>query len=61
MAQVWFWLVIMVAAFVALIAAITYVQSGGAAEFAREMAGPPSEKSKGDAAEDAPAEAADAA
>lgn len=59
MAQVWFWLVIMVAAFVGLIAVITYVQSGGAAEFAREMAGPPSEKSKD--GEDAKEEAADAA
>lgn len=46
----------MVAAFVGIIAAVTYVQSGGAAEFAREMAGPPSDKP-----EDAKEEAADAA
>lgn len=46
MAQVWFWLVIMVAIVVATIAVIVHFHSGGAREFALEMRGP---KAEGDA------------
>ncbi|CAB1118150.1 unnamed protein product [Ectocarpus sp. CCAP 1310/34] len=57
MAEVWFWLVIMVAAIVAVFALIVHVHSGGAREFVGEMRGPKAaEPEVGE--EEAPAEAA---
>lgn len=65
MAEVWFWLVIMIAATIAVFALIVYVISGGAREFALEMRGPKAEKAAGKkkkkGGEDAPAEAAEEA
>lgn len=43
MAEVWFWLVIMVAAVLGVLAVIVHVHSGGAREFAMEMRGPKAE------------------
>lgn len=40
MAEVWFWLVIMVAAVLGVLAVVVHVHSGGAREFAVEMRGP---------------------
>ena len=63
MSGVWFWLVILVAIFFGTVAVITYVQSGGASEFAREMALSISEKKKEDSGDggDAKEEEAEAA
>lgn len=43
MAEVWFWLVIMIAAVLGVMAVIIHVHSGGAREFAVEMRGPKAE------------------
>lgn len=50
MAAVWFWLVIMIAAMVGVLAVIVHVHSGGAREFALEMRGPKVEAEKGEGA-----------
>lgn len=56
MAEVWFWLVIMVAAAVGIFALIVHVHSGGAREFVGEMRGPKAADPEG--GEDAATEAA---
>lgn len=47
MAEVWFWLVIMVAAVLGIFAVIVHVHSGGAREFAAEMRGPKADVEEG--------------
>lgn len=60
MAEVWFWLVIMIAAVFGIFALIVHVHSGGAREFAAEMRGPKAEADveEGGGEEETPTEAA---
>lgn len=58
MAEVWFWLVIFIAAVVGVFALAVHVHSGGAREFAVEMRGPKPEADAEAGDGDAPTEAA---
>lgn len=48
MAEVWFWLVIMLAAICGVFAIGVHIHSGGARDFAAEMRGPKAEAEAGD-------------
>lgn len=58
MAEVWFWLVIMVAIVLGVFAVVVHVHSGGAREFAEEMRGPKAEADAEEGGGDKPTEAA---